>query len=155
MKQTTDLLKKYLMDALGLRVDTARWPGTQALPQYLRTSYDFFVISLVEAPVLLALDRREPGVPPATLGKEVAQIRKRFDGEVVYVQTQMTSYNRSRLVRQRTPFIVPGNQMYLPMLGIDLREHFRRQHSAPETLSPACHLLFGEVQRQKSGRAAT
>ena len=142
MAKTIDLVKKYLMDALDLPVDTVRWAGADTLPQYLRASYDIFIATMMGEPLLLAVDRRGQGEPPAILGKELDQLRNRFEGEVVYVHTRVTSYHRRGLVRQKVPFIVPGNQMYLPTLGVELREHFRQQRSAPETLSPACQLLL-------------
>jgi DNA-binding transcriptional ArsR family regulator len=42
------------------------------------------------------------------------------------------------------PFLVPGNQLYLPDLGIDLREYFRqtRQHAPATALSPATQALL-------------
>jgi hypothetical protein len=33
--------------------------------------------------------------------------------------------------------VVPGNQMYLPMVGVDFRERFRRPIEAPTQFSPA------------------
>ena len=42
-----------------------------------------------------------------------------------------------QLVEQRVPFIVPGNQMYLPPLGLDFREHFRRLQAERPTPTPA------------------
>ena len=142
MAKTIDLVKKYLMDTLGLPLDTVRWAGADTLPQYLRASYDIFIASLMGEPLLLAVDRREQEEPPAILGKELSQLRNRFEGEVVYVHTRVTSYHRRGLVRQKVPFIVPGNQMYLPTLGVDFREHFRRERRSPEKLSPACQLLL-------------
>jgi len=51
---------------------------------------------------------------------DVIQTKQKDD--VVYVRTRMTAFNRKRLIEQKVPFIVPGNQMYLPTLAIDLRE---------------------------------
>jgi hypothetical protein len=61
---------------------------------------------------------------------------------VVYVATGIDSARRKQLIDQKVPFIVPGNQVYLPMLGIDLREHFRRVKGAPERLGPATQAAF-------------
>jgi hypothetical protein len=36
---------------------------------------------------------------------------------------------RKRLVREGVPFIVPGAQMFLPMLMVDLRERFSKAKS--------------------------
>jgi len=53
----------------------------------------------------------------------------------------VTAYNRKRLIEQKVPFIVPGNQMYLPMLAIDLREHFRRIREEAPTFSPSTQVV--------------
>lgn len=145
MTKTVGLLKKYLMEAMDLQLDTTRWSGKETLPHYLRTSYDFFHAVMMEASVLLAVDRRKAGATPSTVGKELDQIRKRFEGEVVYVHTRVTSYHRRGLIRQKVPFIVPGNQMYLPTLGVDFREHFRRVPRARVTLTPAAQTLLLSV----------
>lgn len=63
---------------------------------------------------------------PARIRKHIAQVQAKSDYSVVYVRERVTAYNRKRLIQQRVPFVVPGNQMYLPALGIDLREYFRK-----------------------------
>ena len=55
----------------------------------------------------------------------------------IFVPKAIDAPTRARLIEQRLPFIVPGNQLYLPDLGIDLREHFRRLRQHRESLSPA------------------
>ena len=79
---------------------------------------------------------------PAALRKHMGMVQAKRDDEIIYVCPKLTAYNRKRLVAQKVPFIVPGNQMYLPMLGIDFREHFRRLHKKPETLSPSAQVLL-------------
>ncbi|NLB54842.1 MAG: hypothetical protein GX811_03590, partial [Lentisphaerae bacterium] len=66
----------------------------------------------------------------------------KWDGLIVYVRERMASYNRKRLVEHKVPFVVPGNQMYLPMLGIDLREHFRMLNESKEVLRPATQVVL-------------
>jgi len=62
---------------------------------------------------------------------------------VVYVIDALASYERRRLIEQKVPFIVPGNQLYLPDLGIDLREYFRQRSSVGETaLSPSAQAML-------------
>ncbi len=58
------------------------------------------------------------------------QVEKIWEGSIIiYVQSVLSSFNRKRLIEQHIPFIIPGNQMYLPHFGIDLREHFRKIHT--------------------------
>lgn len=48
----------------------------------------------------------------------------------VYILQGLEAYNRKRLIQQKGPFIVPGNQLYLPDLGID--KHLSILHFFPE-----------------------
>ena len=73
----------------------------------------------------------------------------------MYVRPSLTAYNRKRLIEQKVAFIVPGNQMYLPMLGIDFREHFRRLHSEPTPLSPSAQVLMIHVLLHASEQVLT
>ena len=76
-------------------------------------------------------------LPLALFRKHWDQIQKQWDGPIIYVQSVISSYNRKRLIEQHIPFIVPGNQMYLPHIGIDFREYFRKIHSKQNnTFSP-------------------
>jgi len=69
---------------------------------------------------------------------------------VVYVTDALASYERRRLIEQKVPFLVPSNQLYLPNLGIDLREYFRKPPTAPETaLSPATQAMLIAVLLRK------
>ncbi|HMM77943.1 MAG TPA: hypothetical protein PJ986_19750 [Gammaproteobacteria bacterium] len=52
------------------------------------------------------------------------------------------------------PFLVPGNQLYLPDLGIDLREYFREPMRAAQTaLSPATQAMLIAVLLRRPWRA--
>jgi hypothetical protein len=73
---------------------------------------------------------------------------------VVYVTRTLASYERKRLIEQKVPFLVPGNQLYLPDLGIDLREYFRKPTVAAQTaLSPATQAMLIAVLLRKPWRA--
>jgi hypothetical protein len=103
---------------------------------FLRDAYTFYEVELLEHPCLLIADK-QPGRTAATVRKHITQVKDKWIGDVIYVRTAANSDERRRLVEQRVPFIVPGNQMYLPMLGLDFREHFRRVQEETSTFSPA------------------
>jgi DNA-binding MarR family transcriptional regulator len=69
-------------------------------------------------------------------------VQKKWNGEVIYIASTVSAYNRKRLIEQKVPFVVPGNQLYLPMLGIDFREHFKKIRSKPMTISPATQVVL-------------
>ena len=115
-------VKRYLHQTLGAEVSPTPWDEGTRLPFFLRKLYTFFEVQLLEASCLLMLDRNEQEQSPATVRKHMNQVQAKWDGEIVYVRARVTAYNRKRLIEHKLPFVVPGNQMYLPMLGIDLRE---------------------------------
>lgn len=134
-------VERYIRETLGEEVAGATWRGSDRLPQFLKELYRFAEIRLLGGPCLLMLDGHKAARSPATVRKHMDLIQKKWDAAVVYVRPQVTAYNRKRLIEQRVPFIVPGNQMYLPMLGLDLREHFKRLRTERLTFSPATQTL--------------
>lgn len=140
MNHTEALQRKlaaYLWDVLGIRIEPAPWGEAEQLPLFLRDSYGFFLASVLGTPLLLMIDSGTEKRTPGAIGKQVAQIRRRWPGEVVYVSGSIDSHNRRRLIRQKTAFAVPGNQLYLPVLGLDLREYFRKTREMGSSFSPS------------------
>ena len=48
---------------------------------------------------------------------------------MILVEPSIPSWRRKRLTQQRIAFIAPHTQMYLPPLGIDLRDTIRTDHA--------------------------
>lgn len=142
MSKLINQLEHYLREALGIRVAPHPWPKTSQLPQYLRDRYLFFQMDVLGKPCVLMVDADEAAQTPAVIGKHLQQVRSREDVEAVYVRNAVTSYNRRRLIEQKVPFIVPGNQMYLPLLGLDLREHLKRLRGKKPLFSPSTQALI-------------
>jgi len=141
--------EKYISDTLGLTLRVDKWEGEKSLPFFLRDLYSFYEVSLLNSPCLIMAARAEAEETPATICKHMKQVREKWDAEVIYLQRAVSSYNRMRLIEHKVPFVVPGNQMYFPLLGIDLREHFRKIRSTNKKFSPSTqvvvlHALMGE-----------
>jgi DNA-binding MarR family transcriptional regulator len=113
------------------------------LPLYLRQRYEFFRADLFGRRCVLARENSPTGeLSPTEYGHEVIQLKQRFQEDVILVLMKLPSYVRNRLVRQRIPFIVPGTQMFLPMLMIDLQEQFLKSNDRMRpTLSAVSQLV--------------
>jgi hypothetical protein len=134
-------LERYVHDALGATVKAAPWRGAGNLPPGLRERYRFAQAELLGLRALLVIDSNPEEQSPATVRKHMDMLQARQQADLIYVRAQVTAYNRKRLIEQKVPFIVPGNQMYLPMLAIDLREHFRRTREESLTFSPSTQVV--------------
>jgi hypothetical protein len=134
-------LKKYLRDTIDAEIAPVPWRGTNALPMFLQERYKFLEIRLLEIPCLLMVDQQEQEQTPAIIRKHMDQVQLNWHGEVIYLRTRITAYNRKRLINHKIPFIVPGNQMYLPMKGIDLREHYKKLRNEIHKFAPSTQVL--------------
>ena len=134
-------LERYVHDALGVSVKPTPWSGADRLPYFLKERYRFAQAELLGLHVLLVIDINPEEQSPATVRKHMDLIRTKQHADLIYVRAQVTAYNRKRLIEQKIPFIVPGNQMYLPMLGLDMREHFRRLREETPTFSPSTQVV--------------
>jgi hypothetical protein len=134
-------IARYIGETLAVEVAPTPWRGRDRLPPFVKELYRFAQIRLLGKDCLLMFDVDQGERSPATVRKHMDLIQKKCDAAIIYVRPQVTAYNRKRLIEQKVPFIVPGNQLYLPMLGLDLREHFKRLRSERPTLSPATQAL--------------
>ena len=130
-------IERYLKDTLGLTANIKSWAGKSTLPYFLHDAYEFASIELLGGHYVLMF-ARDQAESAAKVRKDRDTLEKASGEVAIYVTQVLSSYERKRLVGQRVPFIVPGNQLYLPDLGIDLREYFRQRREAPDKgLSPA------------------
>jgi hypothetical protein len=136
-------LRTYLSATLGIEPPAMRaWPGVKALPRYLADGFAFHEIDLWARPCLLMVANQE--VPtPADLQKQLRLVERLANMPVIYGQGEMTARQRQRLLTLFIPFVVPGRQLFLPPLGVDLREHYAaqaRQHVP--ALGPAAQAVL-------------
>jgi hypothetical protein len=136
-------VQKYLQDTLGLTPEIRRWEGVRKLPYYLQDAFEFRELTLLDQKTLLVVDRRTTAVPAAALREQLNAVAAIAGLPVTYVTATLQSYERRRLIQQKVPFIVPGNQLYLPELGIDLREYFRQRPRVREVqFSPSTQAML-------------
>jgi AraC-like DNA-binding protein len=134
-------IEQYLDQTLGAKVALLPWRDSARLAPFLQQLYGFWQTHILGTPCLLMVDTRNDEPAAAVVRKHVAQVRTKWLADVVYVRGQVTPYNRRRLIELKVPFVVPGNQMYLPMAGVDFRERLRRQIETPTQFSPATQVM--------------
>ena len=141
-------LQRYLEDTLHEPARIAVLDGAPSLPSFLSRMY-----SLLEGHVAgrrcIFLATTDNTATPSDIAKHVALVRLAVDAIVVFVAPWLSAHNRSRLIGQGVPFVVPGNQLYIPDLAMDLRESFRTPKPRRAAgLSPAAQaVLFHRLLR--------
>jgi hypothetical protein len=133
----------YIQEALGVgcQLSPAQLPQ---LPYFLQDAYEFFQASLLGLPCLFFLPK-VPDEPTGMLEKHCQQLEKAVpDAGVIYLAETMPAHLRQRLARHRINFMVPGNQLHIPVLGVSLREYYRQkrvQRKPEAALSPTAQLM--------------
>lgn len=140
-ERLTGRLETYLTEILHLQGKAGKWTGEKNLPLFLREQYAFYRLRLLNRDTVLMLPKGKEELTPATVAQHMRKVRDKGVEDPVLVTEAVTSLHRKRLIEQQIPFIVPGNQLYLPMLGMDLREHFRSLRAAKPGFSPATQVL--------------
>ena len=153
MASDTDIqaIEQYINETLDVEVHLQPWPDADKLPSYLNQRYEFLRADLLEMPLVWAIDKGAEQQTPATIAKHMKNLEHLRGVSPVFVQYGMSSHNRKRLIQHKVPFLVPGNQLYLPPLGIDLRAHLRRPRSKREGVSPATQLVLLHALNQVPG----
>lgn len=138
-------LERYLAQIAGDRLWIQRTPppNIQRLPLFLRERYEFAEVDLFGRRLLLALEKEAtPEATASHYARELHGLRYALSGEIVLVLKPIPAHVRNSLVQQHVPFIVPGTQMFLPMMMIDLREQYLRKGTkAPERLSTVAQVM--------------
>jgi len=135
-------LETYLQNALGDVSAITPWKEDRKLVLFLRDRYRFFEARILGKACLLMTDEGDQEESPATVRKHVDQVKIKWSGPVIFVRRRIAAYNRKRLIDQKLPFVAPGNQMYLPMLGVDFREQFPTPRPTRSGLRPSSQAVL-------------
>ena len=155
---TIEALVAYLKSLLGQQFKTKKLLKSElsGLPVYLARAYLPYQIVLFGRKLVALIKVSHEKVSPRRVAREIAHFQRHLKGDVFVVIDRIESWNRQRFIELGIPFAVPGYQLYLPMLFVDLRERFpRNSFTDKEQLSWAGqvlllrHLIFNDV----SGRS--
>jgi phosphoribosylformylglycinamidine (FGAM) synthase PurS component len=136
--------QQYIKEVLGkeLQLHHVTKQRLLQLPLYITETYQFLEGELYHKKLLFATPKDLESLRILQTEKQFLKVRKIF-GSVVLLMPQITAYNRKRLIEKGINFVVPGKQLYLPDLLIDLRENdlTERVNRKPTTLLPSAQFL--------------
>lgn len=151
------VLNQYLSDVLSQPVQSLPMGGEElrTVPQCIANRYSFNRVRLVGRSIVFVEPRGQSALTPSSVGKDLQQLQDRLGEPVAIVRNRLASWERRRYVAAGIPFVVPGEQLFLPMLLLDLREVKRRPMARAKRLDHLTwaaqavalrHLLSGEVE---------
>jgi len=138
--------QNYLKEVLGIevRIKPLAARQTAGLPFFLRQLYAFYHGELWGRQVILLKKKTDDPPSADQLRKHGQLVEEALDCPVVFVLPFLQAYNRKRLIRKQVAFMVPGKQLFIPQLLIDLRDFRQTVPMKKERLTPAaqCLLLY-------------
>ncbi len=137
-------LRQYLYDTIS--VQPGLWEISKdeqkSIPFYLNETYtlyygDFFYGN--EFTLMIPKSETLPTV--GQLKKNAETIEDRLQRRTVLILDTVPSYIRKRLIQAKINFIVPGKQMFMPNIRIDLNERVYVRPKKSETLMPSAQFI--------------
>jgi len=134
-------LLEYIKRTLGVDVEITSLSKDKmkGLPYFIEINYNLFSTTLFDLEILLV--ELKENIPAEQLRKHLDIIQKAIQLSAIAVLQPIEAYNRLRLIEKKIPFIIPGKQMYMPQLLIDLKEFGVHVSEKQEKMQPAAQLL--------------
>lgn len=117
------LVEAYINEVLGQDIHLTQLPDNRLakLPIYITEGYKLSLGGLFGREVLFAEPKDPAFFSILQTERQLSLLRKNYS-LVVLLLPRVSAIIRKRLIEKRISFIVPGKQLYLPELLVDLRE---------------------------------
>jgi len=137
-------LKKYLFNLLGkdIKINPVNKEEFEMLPYYITNAFTFHRTRLYGKKLLL-LQINDADFQIGQIKKQLDQVTKVFQEPIVLVTDTIRPMNKKRLMENSIQFIIPGSQLFLPGLLIDIKEDFSRRGYLRKTekLTPSAQYI--------------
>lgn len=136
-------LKTYIKNVIDADIDVKEISNANRLhlPFFLTNSYGLYSTRIFNRKIVLMFAETKDTTVDR-IRNHVEQVRLAYNKVVVVVIENIESYTRKRLIEKRVSFIVPGKQMFLPDLLIDLKEFANVQEVPGNVIQPAAQFLL-------------
>lgn len=134
-------VNEYIKENIDENVTINVWNGKSRLPLFLLEHYDFYELKILEKQcVLIKFINDVPKI--SDMKKHIKTLKMISNDNLVFLYNTISSYRRKTLIQNRIPFIVENGQMYLPFLGLDLKQMTDKIAKPIEKFSSTVQLVF-------------
>jgi len=143
MEPLPQKFQRYLDEVMGLKVVIRPFVEDASLPHFLYNNYVLKELEINSRCYLGLFLRGEEDISPVTLEKHLRQLPLSQFAGYCLVADRLTTYVRKQLINKRIPFVVPGNQLYWPVLGMAIASRAANRRPANvELVSPATQVVI-------------
>ena len=136
------MIQKTLMDSFGIECSTKE-VNIKGLPVYMKSGRRIYKLLFEEYEFLVVELSAEDKFGTIALKKQAVQYRQLSGLDVIYVFESVSKKQRDALVANTISFICLPDQLYIPVLGIALRNRFKKMKQiSAEKMMPSTQCLF-------------
>lgn len=123
-----DVLIKYISNNFGLEtsLDVLASRDVAKLPLFLKHTYKYSKLRILEKHFVLAEPKEGTEYTPDQFAKHLTILERVFSSPVIFVFSDLDSWQRKRMIQKYIPFIQPGKQIYIPNLLLDVNDIISR-----------------------------
>jgi len=140
-----ELLYEYLNKSVGVRPSLFKigLDEEKKLPFFMKETYWFYYSDFFFGNEFTLLIPKNEILPKVSqLKKNMEMIEDLFQRRTVLVNNSIPSYIRNRLIQKQINFIIPGRQMFMPTIRVDLNEKEYKRPVKTEKLIPSAQFII-------------
>ena len=126
---------EYIERILDIKTEYKDWEDRKKIPYFLTDRYSFKKAKLDETNCLFMYIKGKME-DIVSVKKHVQKLAEIVNIPVVLVLDECLPRQRESLIKARIPFVMEGTQIFLPFMGVALKEKFSKR------ISPAAQVLF-------------
>lgn len=137
-------LKKYIIKTIGTEIDieSVRDSKLNKLPFFILHSYNYYYAELFGQRLLLVELKDDNNFKIRQVDIHFRLIQEVFQEKLLLLIQNLDALGRKRLIEKGISFIVPGKQLFIPSMMIDLQESFSKPIVKSEKLLPSAQLIL-------------
>jgi len=108
----------YIEDTLHITADVSAYEHPDALPLYLRNGYELHTLMIQSVPCLLVRPVEKSNLP--AMRKHIDQLKKLTGFDCTLCLENVRIYTKDKMLSEGIPFVIAGQQIYMPFLGVAL-----------------------------------
>ncbi len=117
-------MKQFIEDALHQQIEIRAYQDANKLPLVLQGNYNLFILEINGQSCILAEPKEDFGL--ATLRNQQRRLERLTEQYCVLYLKNLKSYPRDKMLKEGIPFIWENHQIYMPFLGVLLKQNETR-----------------------------
>lgn len=118
-------MKDFIEKTLHQKVEIIPYKEIKKFPLVLRTNYQFYQMEIMNQVCILAKPKEKSGL--AALRRQQKQIERLTGMYCVLYLNYLNYYSRDKMLEEGIPFVWENHQVYIPFLGLLLKQNEARQ----------------------------